>query len=363
MQSSEATARGRVPGQSSRRTSLSQLGGDVPFRTTWRYTTLVGLALLGAACERPVEIAGPGTSPAQLIVSPKNAALHSTQSIVLTAVALTSGGDTASATVSWSVTSGTGSVTDTSTSGGRHYGRYKAGADTGKFKVIATGQPGGKSDTSVVTVTPVPVASVTVSPATASMQAGATAQLGATTLDSTGLPLSGRTISWATSNAAVATGSGRGLVSGAGGGTATVTATSRGRGGSAAVTVGRVPAAPGSVEAGATAQLAAAAQDARGTPLSGRVVTWATSNAAVATVSGSGLVSGAAAGTATITATSEGQSGTAAITVSVVPVASVAVSPAAASLTVGQAVQLTATPKDAAGNVLTGRVVTWATSN
>src|SRR3989442_15623107 len=94
MQSSEATARGRVPGQSSRRTSLSQLGGDVPFRTTWRYTTLVGLALLGAACERPVEIAGPGTSPAQLIVSPKNAALHSTQSIVLTAVAPTSGGGT-----------------------------------------------------------------------------------------------------------------------------------------------------------------------------------------------------------------------------------------------------------------------------
>src|SRR3989442_5527012 len=94
MQSSEATARGRVPGQSSRRTSLSQLGGDVPFRTTWRYTTLVGLALLGAACERPVEIAGPGTSPAQLIVSPKNAALHSTQSIVLTAVGPTTGGGT-----------------------------------------------------------------------------------------------------------------------------------------------------------------------------------------------------------------------------------------------------------------------------
>ena len=251
----------------------------MPFRTTWRYTTLVGLALLGAACERPVEIAGPGTSPAQLIVSPKNAALHSTQSIVLTAVALTSGGDTASATVSWSVTSGTGSVTDTSTSGGRHYGRYKAGADTGKFKVIATGQPGGKSDTSVVTVTPVPVASVTVSPATASMQAGATAQLGATTLDSTGLPLSGRTISWATSNAAVTTVSGSGLVSGVGAGTATITATSEGKSGSAAITVSAVPVASvavspatASVQVGGTAQLTATPKDASGTPVSGRVV-------------------------------------------------------------------------------------------
>ena len=164
-------------------------------QSTWRCTALAGLALLGTACERPASIAGPGTSPAQVIVSPKNATLHSSQSIILTAVALTSGGDTASATVSWSVTSGSGSVTDTTTSGGRHYGRNKAGADTGKFKVVATGQPGGKSDTSVVTVTPAPVASVAMSPATASMQAGATVQLSATMLDSTGLPLSGRTIS------------------------------------------------------------------------------------------------------------------------------------------------------------------------
>jgi hypothetical protein len=44
-------------------------------------------------------------------------------------------------------------------------------------------------------------------------------------------------------------------------------------------------------------------------------VSWAASNTAVATVSGSGLVSGVAAGSATITATSGGVSGTAAITV------------------------------------------------
>jgi hypothetical protein len=44
-------------------------------------------------------------------------------------------------------------------------------------------------------------------------------------------------------------------------------------------------------------------------------VTWASSNTGVASVSGSGLVTGGAVGTATITATSEGQSGTSAITV------------------------------------------------
>src|SRR5205807_10667261 len=66
---------------------------------------------------------------------------------------------------------------------------------------------------------------------------------------------------------------------------------------------------------------------------------------------------------ATITATSEGQSGTAAITVTSVPVASVTVSPASASVQAGQTVQLTATPKDVNGNPLTGRTISWSSSN
>ena len=47
---------------------------------------------------------------------------------------------------------------------------------------------------------------------------------------------------------------------------------------------------------------------------------------------------------------------------STAPVASVSISPAAPSLQVGQTVQLTATLKDAGGNVLTGRTVTWSSS-
>src|SRR5207249_1091730 len=95
----------------------------------------------------------------------------------------------------------------------------------------------------------------------------------------------------------------------------------------------------------------------------GRPVSWGSGNAAVATVSGGGVVTGVTAGAATITATSEGQSGTAAITVSTVPVASVTVSPSTASVPVGQTVQLTATPKDASGNPLSGRTVSWGSSN
>src|SRR5439155_778674 len=81
-----------------------------------------------------------------------------------------------------------------------------------------------------------------------------------------------------------------------------------------------------------------------------------------ATVNGSGLVTGVAPGSATMTATSEGKTSTAGITVATVPVTSVAISPATASLRVGQTVQLTATPRDSAGTALTGRPVTWASS-
>jgi hypothetical protein len=73
--------------------------------------------------------------------------------------------------------------------------------------------------------------------------------------------------------------------------------------------------ATASIGEGATVQLTATPKDAAGNALTGRAVSWATSDAAVATVNASGLVSGVAAGAATITATSEGESGTAQVTV------------------------------------------------
>jgi len=222
-------------------------------------------------------------------------------------------------------------------------------------------------------VTNVPVASVAVSPASASVQVGQTVQLAATPRDANGNPLSGRAVSWASSNTAVATVSGSGLVTGVTAGSATITATSEGQGGTATITVSTVlvasvtvSPATASVQAGQTVQLAATPKDANGNPLSGRTVTWASSNSAVATVGGSGLVTGVTAGSATITATSEGKSGTSAITVTApapAPVASVTVTPAPASVPTGQTVQLTATLKDANGNTLTGRTVAWASNN
>src|SRR5207249_11278092 len=104
-------------------------------------------------------------------------------------------------------------------------------------------------------------------------------------------------------------------------------------------------------------------QDGSGGALSGRAVRWASSNGLVVTVSGSGLVTAAAVGSAIITATSEGQTGTSSMTVMNVPVASVAVTPGSATIQVGQTQQLAATLKDASGNTLSGRAVSWTSSN
>src|SRR5438128_12141869 len=72
---------------------------------------------------------------------------------------------------------------------------------------------------------------------------------------------------------------------------------------------------PATVQIGQTLQLTATLKDANQNVLTGRVVTWASGNTGVATVSSTGLVTGVAQGQATITATSETKTGTAAMTV------------------------------------------------
>ena len=284
------------------------------------------LAVVGIlACEKPLVLTDPPPDPvSRVVVSPKVYTLRQYEVADFVAVGLTSRGDTASLAVSWSVTSG--GLTDTSTSNGRHYGRYHAGSDTGKVKVVATGHPGGVADTAVVTVTPAPVTSVMVTPTSASVLQGQTLQLTATIKDSAGNVLSGRAVTWTSSDASVATVSSSGLVGAVAAGSVTITATSEGRSGTAAIVVANTPVAsvvvsPASagVLVGGTVQLAASPRDAAGNALAGRTVTWASSNNGVATVNGSGVVTGVTVGSATITATSEAKSGTGAITVTAPP--------------------------------------------
>jgi len=85
--------------------------------------------------------------------------------------------------------------------------------------------------------------------------------------------------------------------------------------------VATVTVSPASVSlgVGATQTLTATMRDASGNILTGRSVTWSSSAPLLATVGGSGLVTGVAVGTASITAASEGQSGSAAVTITVLP--------------------------------------------
>ena len=116
------------------------------------------------------------------------------------------------------------------------------------------------------------------------------------------------------------------------------------------------------IEVGATLQLTASALDGKGNPLPGRVITWTSSAASVASVDNAGIVTGVTPGSATITATSEGVSGTVGLTVVPVPVSAVFIDPRSPSVRQGGTAQLTAVAQDAIGRVLTGRTITWSSA-
>ncbi|WP_242336198.1 MULTISPECIES: Ig-like domain-containing protein [unclassified Anaeromyxobacter] len=83
--------------------------------------------------------------------------------------------------------------------------------------------------------------------------------------------------------------------------------------------VGSVTVTPGELTlvVGASQQLTTSVRDEAGNPLTGRAITWSSTEPAVATVSDAGNVTAVGAGSATITASSEGKSGSATVTVSV----------------------------------------------
>jgi uncharacterized protein YjdB len=238
---------------------------------------------------------------------------------------------------------------------------------TGTTTIIATSE--GKTGSATISVVPMPVGSVTVSPATADVTVGQTVTLSSTVRDTSGAIVVDRPVTWRSSDIAIATVSSAGVVTGVAPGTVTITATSETQSGSAAVTVQPVPVAtvtldPTSVtlEPGQTATLVATTKSGDGTVLTGRTVTFSSDDVGVARVTSDGVVTGVAPGVATITATSEGKTATATVTVQPA-VASVIVSPNEVSLHRNATVQLSATAYDASDNVILGRTVTWTSSD
>src|SRR2546430_3907656 len=89
---------------------------------------LIGIAAAAAAaviiaCETDTPPVGPVDSISQLVVSPHTVTLQPGEVQAFMAVGFTAAGDTAQINVTWSVTGG--SLVDTSSTGGRHYGDYE----------------------------------------------------------------------------------------------------------------------------------------------------------------------------------------------------------------------------------------------
>ena len=165
--------------------------------------------------------------------------------------------------------------------------------------------------------TTIAVTGVTVSPTSASIAVGGTQQLSATVAPSNATDQS---TTWSSSNTAVATVTNRGLVTGIAAGSATITVacssdTSKTAASSITVTSTNVPVTgvsvsptSASIAVNGTQQLTATVSPSNA---NNSAVSWSSNNTSVATVSSSGLATGVAAGSATITVTTADGSKTA----------------------------------------------------
>ena len=237
----------------------------------------------------------------------------------------------------------------------------KPGATT----ITITTKDGGHKATCKVTVIN-PVKEIKLDKDSAEVQVGKTLTLTATISPS---DATDKTVTWSSSDKAVATVDSKGVVTAVKPGTATITASAKGKDGdvkatctvkvTAAVTGVSLDRSDASLKVGESLTLTATVSPAEATK---RDVTWSSSDTSVATVSDTGVVSAVKAGSATITATTAegGFKATCNVKVSAPSVTGVSLDRSEASLKVGESVALSATvsPSDASN-----RNVTWSSSD
>jgi uncharacterized protein YjdB len=229
---------------------------------------------------------------------------------------------------------------------------------------------GSASSNARVRVKPKQVARVAVTPDAVILHAlGDSVRLTATAYDAQGGALS-TTPNWSTADSAVASVSPTGMVVARGTGLARVVAAASGKADTSMIQVVQMVAAVALTPATATLQtgqsiaLQAVARDSNGAVVPGTGYTWSSSAPTIASVDAAGMVRSLAVGKVTVTATaSTGAAAQAQVDVQAVPIASLSVSPTSFALAPGQNSQAIAVAKDASGNALTGRVVTWTSSN
>lgn len=201
---------------------------------------------------------------------------------------------------------------------------------------------------------------------------GQSMQVEVTVVDEGGTPIDAAELEWSSSDEAVATVDAEGVIEAVGPGSAVITASAGELSAEIEVVVqpaAAVSLAPSGIEfasIGATTELTATVTDAEGGEIIGALLSWSSSDEAVATVDENGVVEAVANGEATITVEVlgiEGLSATAEVTVEQ-QAAGISVSPAEVTLTeAGATAELTATVFDAEGNEIEGAVVLWATSD
>lgn len=219
---------------------------------------------------------------------------------------------------------------------------------------------------------PDPIATVTVSASVTTLPSlGATTQASAVAVTAGGKTPSAPTVTWMSANGGVASVSPTGLITAVGNGTTIITAMAGGISGTISITVSQAVASititPASVPTvaalGATVALTAAAADANSNPITGVAFTWTSSAGAIATVSGAGVVTAVANGTATISAAAQGVTSTRSITVTQA-VASVVITPGtlASVPALGNVYSFTAAVRDSRNIAVAGAAVTWSTT-
>lgn len=192
--------------------------------------------------------------------------------------------------------------------------------DTGEVYIIVDHKKG--VDTIDVVIEPVPVRSVAIT-GVDSLSLDDTASFTAAALDSVGEPLEGRTVTWTSLAPAIASVGDTGLVVALSLGATEITATVEGEEAHQALTVWPQPVASVTLDPATASvpqfrkvQFTATAYDRRGKVLMGRAVTWSSSAPAIAGFRvGTDTVVAHDVGTATLTATVEGATADAALTV------------------------------------------------
>ena len=334
---------------------------------------VVAAATLSAALWGPLACGDGGTEPpppdpprpTTVTVTPATAELTALGATVqLQAQVLDQYGQVmAGAAVSWSSSAASVAAVDGS-------GLVTAAAN-GAATITATAgsASGSASGTAAVTVAQ-QVSTVEVSPAADTVVERDTVRFGAEARDANGHAVAGAEFTWASGDTSVAVVDASGLVTGRSAGEVAVTATSSGVTGRGALVVEEpvpttVSVAPDSLAftaLGDTVRLMAEVRDQIDRVMEGEPVAWTSAEMMVAAVDSTGLVTAVANGAATITAMAGSASGEAVVTV-MQSAGSVIVSPAAATIALGDTVRLAAEVFDENGHLVAGAEFSWASSD